>query len=272
MCAADFPAHQNFVTDTTGTLAAATIVDLNLELKNYETETGTEIAVVLIDSTAGQPISSYATELGNAWGVGKSGADNGALLLIAVADRELFIATGSQLEGGLTDLEANEIIETVITPAFRAGDFDAGVRSGVAAMQFALAGESFTALRTGGDDEEFPWFGAVYFFVLFVLPWFAAILGRSKKIWPGGLIGGVGGGIGGAILAFPIFGIAAAAVALGLFGLVFDRFVSRNFANAKKSGGRVAWWAGGGRGRSRGGGFGGFGGGGFSGGGSGGRW
>ncbi|MFH0834308.1 MAG: TPM domain-containing protein [Patescibacteria group bacterium] len=273
--AVDFPAFENFVTDKTGTLSAEEQANLNQKLANYEAETGTELAVVLVDSTGGEPIAQYATELGNKWGVGKAKVDNGALLVVAKSDRELFIATGSQLEGALTDIKAKEIIDKIITPRFKNNDFAGGIDSGVDGMIAAIKGESFTDLRMENSNGESSAGIAnfVFFALFFVLPWLSAILGRSKRIWPGGAIGAVGGGIGGAFLFSGILGIVGAAVGLGLFGLFFDFIVSRNYAKAGKRG-RVAWWAGGGRGGSGfgGGGFGGFGGGGFSGGGAGGSW
>jgi uncharacterized protein len=272
--AADFPQFEDFVTDTTGTLSKSIIVELNEKLANYEAETGTEIAVALVDSTDGEPIEMYATNLGNAWGVGKANTDNGAILVVAVADRELFLATGSQLEGAVTDIEAREIVDEVITPYFRNGDFDGGISAGVDAIFAAVNGESFTDLRmenTVGGGVEIGNF--VFVVLFFVLPWLAAIFGRSKKIWPGGVAGAVAGSVGGGIFLGGILGILGAAVGLGIFGLIFDAAVSRNYAKAGKRG-HVAWWAGGGRGGSGfgGGGFGGFGGGGFSGGGFGGKW
>ncbi|MFH0776287.1 MAG: TPM domain-containing protein [Patescibacteria group bacterium] len=270
--AVSFPDFENFVTDKTGTLSSEEQANLNQKLASYESETGTEIAVALIDSTGGEPIAQYATELGNKWGVGKAKVDNGALLVIAKSDHELFIATGSQLEGALTDLAAKEIIDEIITPRFKNNDFAGGIESGVDGMIAAIKGESFTDLRMDNSGSSENSTNIIFFLIFFIFPWLAAILGRSKKIWPGGAIGAVGGGIGGAFLFSGILGIIGAAVGLGLFGLWFDFIVSRNYAKAGKRG-RVAWWAGGGRGGfGGGGGFGGFGGGGFSGGGAGGHW
>jgi len=271
--AVSFPSFENFVTDTTATLSDKTVADLNLKLKNYETETGTEIAVAIVNSTDGMPIWQFATELGNAWGVGKKDVDNGTLLVVAIDDRELFIATGSQLEGALTDLEAAEIIEGVIAPRFKNGNFNDGIVAGVEGMILAIAGESFTNLRMENSSPPESFANIFFILIFFVFPWLAAILGRSKKIWPGAAIGVISGGFGGLLLNLAVAGIVAAVIGLGIFGLIFDFAVSRNFAAAKKSGSRAAWWAGGGSGRGNfGGGFGGFGGGGFSGGGAGGRW
>ncbi|MCF7856814.1 TPM domain-containing protein [Candidatus Gracilibacteria bacterium] len=274
--AADFPQQTNFVNDFTATLSPEIVDSLNLKLKTYETETGTEIAVAIVESTDGEPIEQFTTRLGNAWGVGKAQVDNGVLFVVAKSDRELFIATGSQTEGALTDLETREIIETIILPYFRVEDFEGGISAGVEGILAGIAGESFTDLRTeNGVGENVNFFQIIFFAIFFVLPWLGAVLGRSKRIWPGGAVGALGGGIGGAILFSGIWVIAGTAVGLGILGLLFDAAVSRNFANAKKSGSGIAWWAGGGR--SGGGnfgssGFGGFGGGGFSGGGFGGKW
>ncbi len=277
--AASFPKFQNFVTDTTGTLSSSVVAELNSKLANYEAQTGTEIAVALITSTEGMPIDQYATKLGNEWGVGKARVDNGALLVVAVDDRELFLATGSQLEGALTDIETRDIIDEVITPRFKNSDFDGGISAGVDAIIAAIAGESFTDLRTNNTasapSSVEGILNVIFVFLFFGVPWLAAILGRSKKIWPGAALGSIGGGIGGTLLTSSIAGFFGGAIVLGLFGLLFDFIVSKNYANAQKSGDHVAWWAGGGRGGFGGGssgGFGGFGGGGFSGGGFGGKW
>ncbi|MFH1375079.1 MAG: TPM domain-containing protein [Patescibacteria group bacterium] len=271
--AVDFPKYQNFVNDYTNTLSQETVDTLNTQLKSYETETGTEIAIILIDSTGEMPIWEYATELGNEWGVGKDNVDNGAILVIAKDDREMHIATGSQLEGALTDLEAKDVVDFIIAPHFKNGDFDTGVINGVAGIFAAIARESFTDSRMGNGSETNVDIPKIIFFAVFLLlPWLGAILGRSKRIWPGAIVGGAGGAAGGLLLSFALWGIAAAVVGLGLFGLFFDWIVSRNYQKAASRGGHVAWWAGGGRGGFGRGGFGGFGGGGFSGGGAGGSW
>ncbi len=271
--AANFPEFENFVTDTTGTLAKEMVAELNSKLAKFESETGTEIAIVIVESTDGMPIAQFATALGNEWGVGKSRVDNGAILLVAKSDRELFLATGSQLEGALTDIEAAQIVDEIISPRFANGDFDGGISAGVDGILAAVNGESFSDLRMGNSNSSSPenFANAIFILIFFVFPWLAAIFGRSKRIWPGGVAGAVAGGVGGAVLLGGILGIVGAAVGLGLFGLIFDAAVSRNFARAGARG-RVAWWAGGGRGKFGGGGFGGFGGGGFSGGGAGGSW
>ena len=269
--AVNFPIHKNFVSDFTATLSPQTVDKLNTNLKNYEVKTGTEIAVAIINSTDEIPIWKFATDLANEWGIGKKDVDNGALLLVAKNDHQLFIATGSQLEGGLTDVEAKNIINTVIAPQFKKEDFDTGIINGTNAMIASLQGESFTDLRAlKKTNSEINFSGIIFFVVFFIFPWLAAILGRSKKFWPGGVGGAVTGGISGVFFGLTFGGIAIVAIGVGLLGLLFDFIVSRNFITAQKSGTPIAWWAGGNRGKF--GGSGGFGGGGFGGGGAGGNW
>lgn len=271
-----FPKYENYVTDTSNIISPQAEAEINLRLKNYEAETGTEVAIVTIPLIEGLTANEYATKLGNEWGVGKKNVDNGAVLLIETDDqpgkRDIYIATGSQLEGGLTDIESRDIVDFVIIPYFRSGAFDEGVKAGVEAMILALNGESFGSLRSEARNGKTNYGEIIFFTIFFIFPWLGAILGRSKRIWPGGALGVVGGGIGGLIFGFAVWGIITTALGLGVFGLLFDMAVSRNYANAKRTGGHVAWWAGGSRGGFGGGGFGGFGGGGFSGGGGGGSW
>jgi len=273
--AVSFPTTTGFITDTTHTLSSATITALTTELQSYEQQTGTELAVAMISTTGGEPIAQYATELGNAWGIGKKGADNGVLLVIAKDDRELFIATGSQTEGALTDIIAKDIIDQVITPRFRMGDYDGGVQAGVDAEIAALKGASFTSLRMGHGTHHTSGDAWLFFLVLpfWILSWLASILGRSKAIWPGAVIGGVAGLMGSLFFMSILWEIALFTALCALFGLGFDYVVSRNYEHYQKSGGTPPWWIGGGwGGGTSGGGFGGFGGGGFSGGGAGGSW
>jgi uncharacterized protein len=277
----EIPAYQDFVTDTSGIISDTVETRLNAQLRSYETETGTELAILTIPLIPdGLSANEYATQVGNSWGVGKAKVDNGALLLIETDDvpgqRDIYIATGSQLEGGLTDIEATDIVESVIIPQFRAGDFDMGVTNGVTAMIASLAGESFTDLRmdsTSGNGDTFGnIFGFFYVFFFFVLPWFGAMFGRSRAIWPGGAVGALVGGFIGFIGDLGTGGLIGAALGIGLFGLGLDWLVSRNYENAKKSGDNPSWWAGGGSSGGSSGGGSSFGGGGFSGGGGGGSW
>src|SRR4051812_38281929 len=91
-----------YVNDYTSTLKKTEVQSLEEKLQAYEKESSNEIAVVIITSLDGDTIENVANELFNTWGIGKKANDNGALLLIALADRKTRIEVGYGLEPTLT--------------------------------------------------------------------------------------------------------------------------------------------------------------------------
>src|SRR3990172_7638716 len=114
---------------------------LESELLAHRAQTSNEIAVVTITSLQSDTIENFAVKLFEEWGIGQADVDNGVLLLIARDEREVRIEPGYGLEGALTDIQSNAIIQNEIVPAFRQSDYDVGVRRGVAAIEQAIAGE-----------------------------------------------------------------------------------------------------------------------------------
>ena len=110
------PTPFQYVNDYTRTLTSNEKQQLENKLIAYSKETSSQIAVVLIPSTEEYEISQYAFELGDKWGIGRKQLNNGVLMLVAVNDRKIFIATGQGLEGVLPDAFLSQIIRQVITP------------------------------------------------------------------------------------------------------------------------------------------------------------
>ena len=278
--AADFPSHTGFVTDTANILSPEQRQDIEAELKNYEAKTGTEIAILVVQDTGEMPVADYAISVANKWGVGKKSADNGALLLVAMKTHSVWITVGRQLEGALTDSQCGAIARKIINPRFREGNYHAGLKEGVMAMEKVIAGESFTTERMARGSRptsDFRMWEIIFFFGIMVISWLAAILGRSKEIWPGAALGAVVGGGISWFLAYSLFTIGIIAAISGAAGMLFDWVVSRNYDKFRGGGPMPPWWMGGGFGGFGGGGndSGGsdnFGGGGFSGGGGGDNW
>ena len=107
------------VTDQTGTLGAEQKVALEQMLQAFETRKGSQIAVLMVRTTGGEPIEQYALRVAETWKLGRKGVDDGALLAIAKDDRALRIEVGYGLEGALNDATAKRIIAEVIAPRFR---------------------------------------------------------------------------------------------------------------------------------------------------------
>ena len=272
--AVDYPHNTGFVTDAAQILSGEEKADLENELRNYESKTGTEIAILIVKNTGDKPAPDYAIEIANSWGIGKKGVDNGALLLVAMETHKIFMAVGRQLEGALTDSQAADVCRNVISPRFKEGRYYAGLKEGILATERTIAGEKFTDKRTankGQKGNDFATFSYLLFLFVGLVSWLASILGRSKEIWPGGASGAVIGALLAWFVSSSVITILAIGVVSGLVGLAFDWIVSSNYKSFTKGGPTPPWWMGGGSsfgGSSSGG----FGGGSFSGGGGGSDW
>ncbi len=271
-----------FVNDYAGVFAAEQKTSLEAKLVNFEKETSNEISVVTINILEGDSIENYAEKLFAEWGIGKEKEDNGALLLIAIEDREMRIEVGYGLEGDLTDLLSSRIIRETLTPAFQQGDFFGGVDRAVDQMIEITGGSVPIGLKQENINPDIEKIGGrlrsfnFIWLVLLGFTFFSSTLARSKSWWAGGMAGGIIGMVISLFFGFMFSGLIAFAVLVPL-GLLFDFLVSRAYSKSKNSGKRPPWWTGGGgwgggRGGGGGGGFGGFGGGMSGGGGASGRW
>ena len=258
------------VTDLTATLSAEQAAQLERKLAEFEARKGSQIAVLIVPTTRPEAIEQYSIRVAEAWKLGRKGVDDGALLLVAKDDRELRIEVGYGLEGALSDLVSNRIVEDIIVPRFRQGDFYGGIQAGVEAMIKVVDGEPLpepaprgrTWVRgVGGNLEMVLIVGFVLVFVIGGV--LRAIFGRLPSA---ALIAGATG-----IIAWIIVSSLVAAAIVGVIA-----FLLSLVAGTPRMG-RGGWrpggfggggWSGGGGG---GGGWGG-GGGGFGGGGASGRW
>jgi uncharacterized protein len=127
----EVPALHARVTDLANTLAPAEQSSLEARLQQLEQETGSQLAVLLVDTTAPESIEQYAVRVAETWRLGREGIDDGVLLLIAMQDRQLRIEVGYGLEGALTDARSNRIIDSVIVPRLADGDVAGAVQAGV---------------------------------------------------------------------------------------------------------------------------------------------
>jgi uncharacterized protein len=272
--AQDFPEPVGYVNDFGEMLSSDFRQSLEEDLTKFEEETQAEIAVVTVNSLEGTYIEDYAVRLFEQWGIGKKEEDNGLLILIAKEEREFRIEVGYGLEPIITDGRAGRILREQMTPSFKEGDYEQGVKLAIEKIQeYIRSGEPPLPEATEELSKKGPPF---IFFLIVVFAMFvytSAFLARSKSFWAGGILGGILGTILGVIIG----GLAAtffSALAFALIGLILDFILSRNYKalkKRKKSTGFFSSW-GGFSGGGGGGGFGGFGGGSSGGGGASGGW
>lgn len=196
-----FPALTGRVVDDAHILSQATINDLDAKLAALEAKTSRQLVVVTLPSLQGYQISDYGYQLGRAWGIGQAKLNNGALFIIAPNEHRVRIEVGYGLEPILTDALSEVIIQQAVLPKFRAGDYNAGVKAGVAALvqQLSLdpsAAEAKAAaaerqLRTNRAGS-----GATPLSILVIIIFIAIAFGRvfgGFGFWPLLFLGGLGG-------------------------------------------------------------------------------
>ena len=115
--------------------------NLEIKLEGYHDTTSTQIAIVTINSIGGYDVSDYAFKLGEKWGIGQKGKNNGILIIITKQERDIFIATGYGIESNLPDALCRRIEENNIIPNFKERKFYEGLNEGTDAIFKALAGE-----------------------------------------------------------------------------------------------------------------------------------
>src|SRR6266550_693038 len=135
------------VVDTTGTLSSGDIAAQSQRLLDFQKRKGSQIAVLIVPTTAPETIEQYSIRAAETWKIGRKKIDDGALLVIAKNDHKLRIEVGYGLEGALTDITARRIIDEVIVPRFKAGDFTGGIAAGLTRMIGIIDGEPLAARR-----------------------------------------------------------------------------------------------------------------------------
>lgn len=134
-------APQSWVNDYAGIFSQAEAARLDQKLGMFEQHNSTQIFIVSIDENGGYPAEMLAPLIGEAWGVGQQGQDNGIVMLFDMQERQMFIATGYGNEEFVTDLEAGLIVRNELTPAFKQGEYYAGVDAATSVIISLLDGE-----------------------------------------------------------------------------------------------------------------------------------
>ena len=129
----------NYIADPENRMSQAAKESVNRELYQLRLNTDAEVAVAVVPSIGDMDISSFAEKVFTSWGLGKADRDNGLLILIALQQREAFIATGYGVEGIIPDISAKAIIDTAIVPNMKNGDLDAAVSDAVSTVFSALS-------------------------------------------------------------------------------------------------------------------------------------
>jgi uncharacterized protein len=236
------------VVDQTGTLSSGDIDALTQTLKNLELRKGSQVAVLIVPTTAPEAIEQYSIRVAEAWKIGRKKIDDGALLVVAKNDRKLRIEVGYGLEGALTDVTAKRIIDEVITPKFRSGDFAGGISAGLDRIIGVIDGEPLPAPPRPPQQQQQRQSSVPLDFVnpfnpFFIIP--VLLFGNAMRRGLGRLIGsGVTGGVV-ALVVWYVFGSLILAVLVGAVGSVYAMFSDALTTPTPAGRGRGGGWSGG---------------------------
>lgn len=241
----DRPNPPRLVNDFANILDPKESNSLEGALEQFARETSTQIVVVTVADLEGNDPGDYSFRLGEKWGVGQEGKDNGIVILVKPKEGnskgQVFIATGYGLEGVLPDAVVNgTVIDNEMIPRFKQNDYYGGLVSGIKVIMDITRGE-YTAAQYQQNAASQKG-GGIPFIVIFIL--FFVIVpvlrGRRGRFYSPGR-------------SLPFW------LAMGMMsGRSSHQGTFNNFTS--------------GSGGFGGGGFGGFGGGSFGGGGAGGSW
>jgi uncharacterized protein len=180
------PALTSHVMDQAGMLDEQQRRTLDQVLSDYETRTGSQIAVLLIASTAPEAIEQYGIRVADAWKLGRKGIDDGVILIVAKdnpkALRRLRIEAGRGVQGSLTDAQSKRILEDVIAPHFRQNDYYGGLAAGISALTSLLDRENLPATEkkqaTGQSDAS--WLEVAVLVIMLAVFFTALLLVRRR--------------------------------------------------------------------------------------------
>lgn len=184
----DVPRLEGYVNDYAGMIGPSVKPKIEERLRTFEQSDSTQIVILTIPSLEGETIEEFGIKVAEKWKIGQQGKDNGAILIVSKQERKIRIEVGYGLEGRLTDLTAGRIIDLVIKPRFKQGDFDGGLIAGVSSLIDATRGE-FSAERRPVRQRQR---GVPPFLTFFLfLAIFTLILGSVSRVL-GGVVAAIG--------------------------------------------------------------------------------
>lgn len=186
MTAKEVPPLSSRVMDQAGLLTEDETRKLDSLLAGYEENYSVQMVLFTTPSLEGENLELYSIRVVTEWKLGQEELDNGALLLISMQDKKVRIEVGYGLESVLTDLKAGYIIDNILVPRFRQGDYFEGIREALAQMggiisrEYDISDEELARYekKDRQSDKGGGIMGTVIFLILFLL------------------IGGIGGGRG----------------------------------------------------------------------------
>ncbi|MBT3436896.1 MAG: TPM domain-containing protein [Oceanospirillaceae bacterium] len=201
------------ILDQAQLIDGATQQRINKLLAGHEQASSNQIVVATFKDLQGYSIEQAGVDMGRAWGVGQKEADNGIVLILAKKERKVRIEVGYGLEGIMTDAVSASIVQQIMLPMFKKGDFSGGLLAGTEAIVVALGGQYVAPSGANNSESTRALPGLIFLFILLgialnrrgrpgagISPLMLLLLaggGRGGSSGSGGSFGGFSGGGGG---------------------------------------------------------------------------
>ncbi|MBL4593288.1 MAG: TPM domain-containing protein, partial [Flavobacteriales bacterium] len=174
-CLLDKKPVQDLVQDYANILTDAEEQGLRQALIAFNDSVSNQILIVTVTDLCGYDKSSFTYTLGEKWGVGQDGKDNGIVIMIKPKEidgrGEVFIAPGYGLEGVLPDAIAKRIVENEMIPYFKKKDYYGGIANAVTTVMEITGGE-YSAdeyAKSSGLKGLLPFLGIFIFIIVMLI-------------------------------------------------------------------------------------------------------
>ncbi len=189
--APNFPALTGRVVDQAAVFSSDQNVILSNRLRDFETQSGHQMAVATVKSLEGLDIRDYGYQLGRKWALGAKDKNDGVLILVAPTEHKVSIEVGYGLEGDLTDAVSSVVISHAMVPKFKAGDYFSGVYAGIEDVQKVVGGQGAQVVEAARNQsapqatlaDALPF---IIFFIIVLFIIFRASRGRGMIFVPVG--------------------------------------------------------------------------------------
>ena len=231
--ALDVPVLKGYVNDYAGMISPTVRSELENELRGFEVSDSTQVVILTVPSLEGEVIEEFSIKVAETWKIGQRVKDNGIIFIVAKQERKMRIEVGRGLEGRLTDLMAGRIIDLVVKPKFKEGDFDGGFTAAISSLIGATRGE-FKAdeMPKKGIKRAFP-----QFLTFLIIGGIVLLVAGSISRILGGLMGAIGFPSLVHLTLFPLGLITL--VLFASFGLLAGIFLPLLFSTGRHPGGGI---------------------------------
>jgi uncharacterized protein len=231
------PALTARVIDLSDTLTPAATQQLQSKLQALEVETGAQVVILMLASTAPEDIAAYTNRVASSWKIGRKAVGDGVLIVVAKQDRRMRIEVARRLEGAIPDILAARIIDQAMKPAFRNDNYAGGLDAAIDQLSLLIHGEQLPAPDAGRTHKSGAHNGGAQWLLLLPLSFLGLLLGAplSRAIFGKGL-GALLMGAGMGSMGYWLSHNGPVALATGLIGMLFVVLGNAN----RRSAGRYA--------------------------------